>query len=380
MHEPLILSNARFSVRRLLKIAPAILAILVLGLSENIYGDELTPRIPAPDFQGKTWFNSQPLRLAALHGKVVLIDFWEYTCINCIRTFPYLRRWNGLYGPAGLIIIGVHTPEFAFAKNPANVANAVKRFGFSFPVVLDNDETIWNAFHNAAWPADFLIDKDGRIAYMHIGEGDYGDTELAIRKALKEARPDLNFSDPRYAIPSDANADMDASVCRRATPETYLGFARTANLSNAGGEDQTQEVHYIAPQTVPIDNFALDGDWKAGDEFVRHVRSSAESKDRVELHYQAKSVYLVAGSDDGTPKRLYIMQDGKPLAPGNWGVDVQTDSKGASYIELGGKRMYYVVNNLQFGEHTLEVSTAAPGVSLYSFTFGNNCETKFAHK
>jgi len=355
-------------------------ALMVFALWRGGYCDELTPRTAAPDFHGERWFNSPPLGLAQLHGKIVLVDFWEYTCINCIRTFPYLRRWNELYSPAGLVIIGVHTPEFAFAKNPANVANAIKRFGFSFPVVLDNNETIWSAFHNAAWPADFLIDKDGRIAYMHNGEGDYGDTELEIRKLLKEAKPSLDFSSARFALPADANADMDAAVCRRATPETYLGFARGENFANPGGEDQTQEVHYIPPPMVPTDNFALDGDWKAGDEFVRHMRSSAQPKDAVQLHYQAKAVYLVAGSDDGTPKALYVMQDGKLLPPNSWGVDVKADTQRAPYIALGSKRMYYVVNNPEFGEHHLALLTGSPGVSLYSFTFGNNCETPFAHK
>src|SRR5215472_805292 len=359
---------------------PLVAVFAMLALSGSSYCGELSLRVPAPDFHAKLWFNSPPLSLAQLHGKVVLVDFWEYTCINCIRTFPYLRRWEELYAPAGLIIIGVHTPEFAFAKNPANVANAVKRFGFSFPVVLDNEEKIWNAFHNVAWPADFLIDKDGHIAYMHIGEGDYGETELAIRKLLKEAKPGLDFSTARFALPADANADMDASVCRRATPETYLGFARGANLANPGGEDESQEVHYIAPPMVPIDNFALDGDWKAGDEFVRHVRSSAQPKDAVELHYQAKAVYLVAGSDDGSPKQLYVIQDGKPLPPNSRGVHIHAGTDGDSYIALGGKRMYYVVDNPEFGEHTLALSTSSPGVSLYSFTFGNNCENKFAHK
>jgi thiol-disulfide isomerase/thioredoxin len=370
-------ASPRWLLRALL---PLVATFITLALPGRSYSAELAPRVPAPDFQSQIWFNSAPLRLVQLRGKVVLVDFWEYTCINCIRTFPYLRRWTELYAPVGLVIIGVHTPEFAFAKNPANVANALKRFGFSFPVVLDNDETIWNAFHNAAWPADFLIDKDGHIAYMHIGEGDYGETEMQIRKLLKEARPGLDFSDPRYAIPADANADMDASVCRRATPETYLGFARTQNLSNPGGEDQTEEVHYVAPPVVPLDNFALEGNWRAGDEFVRHVRTSAQPTDAVELHYEAKSVYLVAGSDDGSPKQLYIAQDGRPLAPDNRGVDVHAKAGGATYITLGGKRMYYVVNNQKFGEHTVALSTSAPGVSLYSFTFGNNCENKFAHK
>jgi thiol-disulfide isomerase/thioredoxin len=374
---PLVAGGQR---RHSLAVCATLIGLLATGwISVSANAGDVSPRIPAPDFQANVWFNSPPLTLEQLRGKVVLVDFWEYTCINCIRTFPYLRRWNELYAPAGLVIIGVHTPEFAFAKNPQNVARAVRRFGFSFPVAVDNDEKLWNAFHNAAWPADFLIDKDGRVAYMHIGEGDYGETELAIRKLLKEARPQIDFSAARFAIPANANDDMDAAVCRRATPETYLGFARASNLANPGGEDQTQEVHYVAPPTVPLDNFALDGDWKAGDEFVRHVRASAQFKDAIELHYQAKAVYLVAGSDDSSAKQLYVKQDGRSLPRDTWGVDVQADKNGHSFIKLDGKRMYYVVNNPQFGEHTLVLMTAAPAVSLYSFTFGNNCENKFAH-
>jgi thiol-disulfide isomerase/thioredoxin len=377
----LIMRKNVLSQRVLARLRLLLFAFFVtLAPHGRAYSGELPSRTPAPDFHGTVWFNSAPLTLAQLHGKVVLVDFWEYTCINCIRTFPYLRRWNELYRAAGLTIISVHTPEFAFAKNPANVASAVKRFGFSFPVVLDNDEAVWNAFHNVAWPADYLIDKNGRIAYVHIGEGDYGETELAIRKLLKEARPSLDFSATRFAIPADANIDMDASVCRRATPETYLGFAHSANLANPGGEDETQEVHYVAPPVVPLDNFALEGDWKAGDEFVRHLRTSTQPKDAVELHYQANAVYLVAGSDDGSPKPLYVTQDGKPLAPDRRGADVRAGTDGGSYIALGSKRMYYVVNNPEFGEHALALSTSVPGVSLYSFTFGNNCENKFAHK
>ncbi|HKV55997.1 MAG TPA: redoxin family protein [Candidatus Binataceae bacterium] len=361
-------------------LAPFLAVSIALAAAVAVRAGEVPSRTPAPPISAKVWFNSAPLTAAQLHGKVVLIDFWEYTCINCIRTFPYLRRWNELYAPAGLLIIGVHTPEFEFAKNPANVANAVKRFGFTFPVAVDSDYTIWNAFHNVAWPADYLIDKDGRIAYMHLGEGDYGDTELEIRKLLKEANPKLDFAAAKYAIPGDANADMDASVCRRATPETYLGFARSGpSMANPGGEDQTQEVHYVAPADLPIDNFALDGDWRAGDEYVRHIRSSDRQQDALRLHYQAKAVYLVAGSDDRSPKQLYVMQDGKPLPREAWGVDVRAGSDGRPYIPLAGKRMYYVVNNPAFGEHTLALSTDASDVSLYSFTFGNNCENKFAH-
>jgi thiol-disulfide isomerase/thioredoxin len=357
-----------------------IVSIVFGGFVSYAIADEISPRTPAPEFASKIWFNSPPLQLKELLGKVVLIDFWEYTCINCIRTFPYLRRWNQLYRPAGLIIIGVHTPEFAFARNPANVADAVKRFGFTFPVAVDNEYAIWNAFNNVAWPADYLIDKDGRLAYAHIGEGAYGDFELAIRKLLKEANPGLDFAAARYAIPDDANDEMDSPVCRRATPETYLGFARGRNIANANGEDRTLAKNYSAPTTLPVDSFALRGEWHAHDEFVNHTRHTAALDDAVELHYEAKAVYLVAGSDDSAPKSLYVVQDGKPVAQNARGTDLKTDPGGRAYIQLGGKRMYYLVDNPEFGEHTVALYAIEPGVSLYSFTFGNNCENKFAHR
>ena len=360
----------------------ALAAVCVLATIANRAdaADEIVPRPPAPKFAAKVWFNSPPLTLERLRGKVVLIDFWEYTCINCIRTFPYLRRWNQLYAADGLVVIGVHTPEFEFGKNPKNVGDAVKRFGFTFAVAVDSDYAIWNAFQNQAWPADYLIDKDGKVTFVHFGEGDYGTFEMEIRKLLKEANPKLDFAAAKYAIPADANNDMYGAVCRRATPETYLGFARGTNNTNPGGEDRTQEVHYVMPADLPVDNFALDGDWLAGAEYVRHTRRSDPLKDAVQLHYQAKALYLVAGSDDGTPKPLYVMQDGKPLPKDGWGVDVKPDSGGRPYLPLGAKRMYYVVDNPTFGEHTLSLYATAPGVSLYSFTFGNNCENKYAHK
>jgi thiol-disulfide isomerase/thioredoxin len=380
MHRPNVVSITGSS--RFLKLFNTILLIaLALGLAAApcAFADEIAPRTPAPNFATNVWINSKPLTIKELRGKVVLVDFWEYTCINCIRTFPYLRRWNQLYGPDGLVVIGVHTPEFEFAKNPKNVANAVKRFGFTFPIAVDSDYQIWNAFQNSAWPADYLIDKNGNVAYIHFGEGDYGDFELEIRKLLKEANPKLNFAAAKYAIPSDANADMYGSVCRRPTPETYLGFARGANNANPGGEDSSKEVTYVAPTSLPIDSFALDGAWMANAESVRHTQPSKGLTDSVDLHYQAKAVYLVAGSDDGSPKQLFVTQDGKPLPKDAWGVDVKADPQGRTYINLGGKRMYYVAENPQFGDHSLGLYATEPGVSLYSFTFGNNCENKFAH-
>ena len=198
---------------------------------------------PAPDFTCERCLNHAPFKLSDLRGKVVLVDFWEYTCINCIRTFPYLRRWDQLYRPLGLVIVGVHTPEFEFGKNPERVADATKRFGFDFPVAIDSDYKIWYAFHNEGWPADYLIDKDGNIVYTHMGEGEYGFFEQKIQELLKQANPAINFNQPKYKISEDENVELSGGVCMRATPETYLGFAHTMNIANPGGEDRTQADH-----------------------------------------------------------------------------------------------------------------------------------------
>jgi thiol-disulfide isomerase/thioredoxin len=175
-----------------------LLAACLIGIAGESYSQELSPRIAAPSLPATQWLNSTPLALNDLREKVVLIDFWEYTCINCIRTFPWLRRWNKLYKPDGLVVIGVHTPEFAFARDPRNVVDAVSRFGFTFPIAIDSNYAIWNAFHNDAWPADYLIDRQGNIAYVHFGEGDYGTFEQEIRKLLLEANPHLDFTAALY--------------------------------------------------------------------------------------------------------------------------------------------------------------------------------------
>ena len=352
--------------------------IMVLLASPLWSGWQDAGRTPAPDFQCKVWLNSPPLTLRELRGKVVLIDFWEYTCINCIRTFPYLRRWNQLYGPLGLVVIGVHTPEFDFAKDPKRVADAVKRFKFTFPIAVDSDQRIWDAFENQAWPAKYLIDKDGRIAFTHLGEGDYAEFERHIQQLLKEANPKLAFASPKFDIPPDTS-EM-GGVCQPPTPETYLGFRRGDRIANQNGYQPLKEVDYPDPGALRMNEYALIGRWLAAPEYVRHAESAKEpGDDYLELKYHAKAVYLVAGSDDGSLKPLYLTQDGNPLPKDSRGVDVKVDSAGRTYIALGAKRMYYVVNNPHFEEHTLRLTAAAPAISLYSFTFGNDCENPFDH-
>jgi thiol-disulfide isomerase/thioredoxin len=353
----------------------ALILLLVLAFA-GVTSSAEPVRQPAPDFTCDSWLNSRPLNLADLRGRVVLIDFWEYTCINCIRTFPYLRRWNALYGPLGLTVIGVHTPEFAFARDPKRVAEAAKRFGLTFPIAVDGGYQVWNAFHNEAWPAKYLIDKNGNIAFTHIGEGDYAEFERHIQELLKEADPQLNFAGARFAPPRDGLV----SGCAPATPETYLGFARGERLANAGGYQSFKPAAYQAPAAIPLDGYALSGKWLATPESLSLTDGDAAKGASLTLHYRAKSVYLVAGSDDGSNRPLYLAQDGKALTQGVHGVDVRADAAGRTYVELSGKRMYYLIENPGFAEHTIKLTAGAPGFSLYSFTFGNNCENAFDHR
>jgi thiol-disulfide isomerase/thioredoxin len=362
-------------------VAAAIAVFVLTGKPTGVRAAIERVGAPAPNFTCAPCLNHAPFKLSDLRGKVVLVDFWEYTCINCIRTFPYLRRWDALYRPLGLVIVGVHTPEFEFGKNPTLVAEATRRFGFDFPVAVDSDYKIWYAFHNEGWPADYLIDKNGSVTYTHVGEGEYGDFEHKIQELLKQANPAIDFSQPKYRIPESENVELGGGVCMRATPETYLGFAHTMNIANPGGEDRTGQAVYATPAEIPLDDFALEGRWLATAEYVRHPAEAKPPGDSVALHYRAKSVYLVAGSDsDSQSRRLYVTQDGHPLSASTRGVDVRAGRDGRTYLELGAKRMYYLVNNREFGGHQLQLYALDPGLSLYSFTFGNNCENKFAHR
>ena len=357
-------------------IVPLILAVAI-ALAAPAESSADPPRVSAPDFTGEVWLNSPPLRRADLRGKVVLVDFWEYTCINCIRTFPYLRRWNSLYGPLGLVTIGVHTPEFAFGRDPGRVREAVKRFGLTFPIAVDSDYKIWDAFHNEAWPAKYLIDKDGNIAFVHIGEGQYLEFESQIQKLLTEANPHLDFSGPKFAPPAEQAEPITG--CAQETPETYLGFERGDHLVNESGY-RHEPASYTAPADIPPNGYALNGRWLATPESIEHSGGAPGSDDSLTLRYEAKSVYLVAGSEDGSAKPIEITQDGKPVAKEATGVDLKTGADGRTSVPVLGKRMYYLIENPQFGTHTLKLTAAGAPLSLYSFTFGNNCESAFDHR
>jgi cytochrome c biogenesis protein CcdA/thiol-disulfide isomerase/thioredoxin len=292
----------------------------------------------APDFQGiSQWLNSKPLTLASLRGKVVLIDFWTYSCVNCIRTLPYVKRWYETYRDAGLVVVGVHTPEFAFEHVPGNVESALSSFGIDYPVALDNDFSTWTAWGNRYWPAEYYVDRRGHVRYAHFGEGDYGETEKVIRTLLAEK----NLPAPVSGSISDKTPEGVL------TPETYLGTDRLSSLVGSPVVEG-REATYTIPKDVPLNDVAYGGRW-----LVERERIVAGEGARLRLAYHARNVYLVLGKGET-----------------NGSVGVAVDGKHVKTVTVAGDRLYTLVSLPgSAADHTLDLSFS-PGTEAYAFTFG----------
>ena len=326
------------------------------GAEEADAGVSLPDYGPAPDFVGtQEWFNTdgKPLSIKQLtegQGRVVLIDFWTYTCINCIRTLPEVESWDSEYRKDGLTIVGVHSPEFAFEKDAGNVADAIEQYGIQYPVVQDNDLGTWTAFGNQYWPAKYLIDADGDVRYVHFGEGQYEQTEAAIRSLLAEAGS------------SDLGASARPGRVERAdpmlrTPETYLGTARAQGWVN-GPQPGSKDYGDPDPGSLDLNQFAFGGAWDVGDESARAGDGAS-----IALSFQARRVFLVLGAEDA-PRELQVLLDGKPIADADAGSDVR-DARAT----IGAQRLYRLVELPEAGRHTLELRFQ-PGIEGYAFTFG----------
>ncbi len=314
-----------------------------------------------PDLSGAVeWLNSPPLTAQGLKGKVVLVDFWTYSCINCLRTLPYIRAWAEKYKKDGLVVIGVHTPEFAFEKNIDNVKRAVADLHVNYPVAIDNDYTIWRAFHNEYWPAHYFFDAQGRLRRQHFGEGGYAESERVIQELLAEAG-DKTAPAPAVQVNAsgiEAPADMDEVR----SPETYVGSERADHFASPGGAADNVARDYVTPK-LQLNQWGLVGKWTVGGE-----EAALDAPDgAIKFRFHARDLHLVLGPGaQGEKIRFRVTIDGAP--PGeNHGVDVDADGQGT----VAGQRLYQLVRQQgAIADHTFEIQFLDPGVKAYAFTFG----------
>ena len=336
------------------------------------------PIIRAPDYSAGEWINSAPLHIEALRGRVVLTDIWDFTCINCIRSLPYLVEWHRRYAAHGLTIVGVHSPEFAFAKDRRQVEAAAQRFGLDYPIVLDNDYETWTAYANRYWPAHYLIDAKGYIRRSQFGEGGYREFEQAIQTLLRERDPSVALPDP---MPYVRPEDQPGAVCYRATPELHTGFDRGALGNSEGYPARGATMFYREPQQRTHGAFYAVGAWRA---HIDHLASAGEHSTLI-LPYQAATVNAVMSpSGDAVelllsisdphaaplqPVDVLVTQNGRALDRLNAGADIFFDAEGRSHVRIDQPRMYNLVNHPDFGDFELRLTPNRPGFAIYAFTF-----------
>jgi cytochrome c biogenesis protein CcdA/thiol-disulfide isomerase/thioredoxin len=328
------------------KRGPAVIAPAASGPGlPGVTTPDLPQLGPAPEFRGtQRWWNTpgdKPLTLASLKGRVVLIDFWTYTCINCIRTLPYLKAWDTTYTPKGLTIVGVHAPEFSFEKKASNVDDAIRQNGLGYAIAQDNDMATWNVWGNQYWPAKYLIDAKGQVRYVHFGEGDYEETEAAIRALLAErGTTDLG---------TGAKAKDTISVSTsQITPETYLGTARAQGFVPSGPKEGTNDFRAATGDDLPLNAFSLGGRWTGDEE-----SSTAVAGATIDATIQAGHVYLVLASEGERPRSVQVSVDGRPTKA----------------VRVTRQRLYTLVDLPKTGQHALHLDVP-PGVSAFAFTFG----------
>ncbi|MXY43782.1 MAG: redoxin domain-containing protein [Dehalococcoidia bacterium] len=339
----------------------------------------------APDLAGiSSYINTEPFTLEELRGdKVVLIDFWTYTCVNCIRTLPFIKEWHEKYKDAGLVIVGVHAPEFEFEKLKENVKMAVDEWGIEYPVVLDNDHGTWDAFLNRSWPAKYLIDRDGVIRYTHFGEGEYIETEDEIRKVLAEL--DTDIAGIEHSNIEDADFHLDALAedpLEGLTRELYAGVERNYGALQYGGSPYVlhEEYYHGLGRVVEYEDaeeehynqfIYLQGSWINELENLRHARVTENYEDYILVNFKAAEVNVVLTiGDSDDPYDVRVLVNDEPVKEEQAGLDVQWDDEGNSFITVEEPRMYRVIQLDDFEGHELKLSSNSDQFRVFAYTFG----------
>ena len=340
----------------------AVMSGSAMMMSRRTSQPQLASEGTFPGFDGAVaWLNAAPLTRDALKGKVILVDFWTYSCINCLRAIPYVEAWAEKYKNDGLVVIGVHTPEFAFEKDQANVSKAVRDLKITYPVAIDSNYTIWRAFHNEYWPAHYFIDAQGNIRYHHFGEGEYDKSEQVIQQLVKEKNGSLKASGIVKVCAVGAQAESDVKDVR--SPETYIGYARQQNYVSPEKIEQDAPGDYTAPGRLDVNDWGLAGKWDVGSE--RAVLLAAPGK--IVFRFHARDLHLVLGpGKDGKPIRFRVLLDGNaPLD--DRGADVDGQGNGA----VKEYRLYQLIRQKgKVEDRTFQIEFLGSGVEAFSFTFG----------
>ena len=349
----------------ILAVVLAVGAVVAIAVAAGTDADRLAAPVdpsnlrvgpPAPDVEATAWLNSPPLTARDLKGKVVLYDFWTYSCVNCVRTIPYLRAWNDRYASDGLVIVGVHSPEFEFEKSDANVATAARKLGVTWPIAIDDDHEVWDAFAVQYWPTKIVADRDSRVRFSHIGEGQYANTESVLRALLA-----VDPNSPRAVVSNDVTGRPEQTVADELTPERYLGTLR-GSVAAAGAR-----VYPTAP-VLRTNELAIVGPWKGEAERIVSVDAGAA----IVLAYRSREVNLVMSSEvpGGLPTDVYVEVDGKPVPPELRTPIVQVDARGRTFVRVLDADMYRLVRGPAIEEHTVTVTASTAGLAAYAFTFG----------
>jgi thiol-disulfide isomerase/thioredoxin len=344
------------------------IALGLPGVSHAALPDGSRP----PAFVGapSDWINSPPLTWKELRGRVVLIDFWEYTCVNCIRTDPYLIAWYERYHPYGLVIIGIHTPEFGFSTEKANVAAGAKRAGLDYPILNDPQSKNWNAYNENFWPSKYLFDQDGKLVYEHTGEGSYETTEREIQRLLLKTHPAAHFPAPLAPVKPGDDPNV---VCRSDTDELYTNpsYQFLANLPRGWKMD--------APADFKDSGRHVDGKvyasgrWITKYQSLMHARATTDLSDYIAIRYHGTEVNVVVNRPNGRDFKVYVFLDGKSVSKADKGDDLLYDARG-SYFVVDAPRMFNVIRG-PYGDHELKLASDSPDFDIYSFTF-SGCPQK----
>ena len=342
-------------------------------------GDEII----APELTGIAgWINTDPFTLESLRGKVVLIDVWTYTCVNCIRTLPYVRDWHSKYAESGLVIIGLHSPEFEFEKQESNVIAAALNYDLTYPIVLDNEMDTWRALNNQFWPAKYLIDGDGYIRYTHFGEGDYLETELKIRELLEENGISVSSIEPNLVFERsiDPLARTSTDIMKRQTRELYAGLDRNYVTLQQGGAPYVRHIEYFSEPNIDIDyqspgeylnhHIYVQGLWRNLSESLKHARDTENYEDYLAINFFARTVNVVMGFDNESYE-VRVTMDGSPISKSHAGADIWYDKEGNSFVTVDDADMYRLIKLPEFGGHELKISSNSSEFAVFAYTFGS---------